>query len=78
MDTSGLGKILVGAGVLLVLVGLLFLGLGRLTGGQGWRLPGDIVYRRDNVTIYVPLATSILISVLLTVMFYIVSVVGRR
>ncbi|MFH1739764.1 MAG: DUF2905 domain-containing protein [bacterium] len=39
------------------------------------RLPGDIVYRRGNFTFYFPLVTSILISLFLTLLFW---VLGRR
>lgn len=37
------------------------------------RLPGDIVIERPNVTIYIPLATSLLLSLLLSVFFYLLS-----
>ena len=58
-----MGKILVLAGLLLVgLGGLMLLGL------PLGRLPGDIVYRRGNVTVYVPVVTSILVSGALTLL----------
>jgi hypothetical protein len=64
MDLQGLGKMLiilgavvVGGGVLLVAGGIPFLG----------RLPGDFRFQRGNVGCYVPLATSIIISLILTV-----------
>ncbi len=58
-----MGKILVLAGLLLVgLGGLMLLGL------PLGRLPGDIVYRRGNVTVYVPVITSILVSGALTLL----------
>lgn len=60
-------------GVALVVVGVLVLGLGRAHLPLG-RLPGDIVYRGKNTTFYFPLATSILLSVVLTIVLY---VVGR-
>lgn len=68
---------LVGFGIFLIIAGLFLLLLSRLTGG-GWRLPGDVVLRRDNVTIYIPIATSILVSVLLTILFYLLSLFTRR
>jgi hypothetical protein len=61
---SLIGKILVGFGVLLILVGLVFLALDRA--GILGRLPGDIHVRKQNLEFHVPLATSILISVILT------------
>jgi len=56
------------AGRLLVVAGLVIAGVGALVwlGFPLGRLPGDIVYRRGGVTVYVPLATSILLSVVLT------------
>ena len=55
-------------GKLLVVVGLATAGIGALLmlGLPLGRLPGDIVYRRGNVTIYMPLATGVLLSVVLT------------
>jgi hypothetical protein len=58
-------------GRLLVVVGLVVAGLGLLImiGLPIGRLPGDISYRRGNTTFYFPLATSILLSIILTVLF---------
>lgn len=60
-----LGRILLFVGLGLALFGGILL----LGGKIPWlgRLPGDIVYRKGNVTFYFPLVTSILLSVLLTV-----------
>jgi hypothetical protein len=62
-----LGKFLIIAGGLLVCVGALFL----LGGKIPWlgRLPGDIVVQRDNFSFYFPLATSILVSIVLSLLF---------
>ncbi len=78
MGLGAIGKILVAAGLVVVVAGLLLIAAGRLTGGQGWRLPGDILIRRDNVTIYIPIATSILLSLLLTGLLYLISLAARR
>ena len=58
-------------GKLLVLVGLGIAGLGVLMmlGVPFGRLPGDIVFRRGNFTLYFPLVTSIVLSILLTLVF---------
>ena len=55
-------------GKLLVVVGVAIAGLGVLVmlGVPLGRLPGDIVYRRGNTTVYVPIATCLLLSVALT------------
>ena len=62
-----IGKTLIVLGGILVLVGV-FLSLG---GKLPWlgRLPGDIVIQRDNFTVYVPVVTSIVISVVLSLLF---------
>ena len=58
-------------GKLLVIAGLIIAGIGLLVmaGLPLGRLPGDITLRRGNATFYFPLATSILLSVLLTLLF---------
>jgi hypothetical protein len=58
--------------LLLLIGGGLLLLLGR-TGIPLGRLPGDISYRGKNFSVYVPLGTSILLSVLLSVVFYLLS-----
>jgi len=62
------GKILLVAGLILAGIGLLLMLAGRI----GWigRLPGDIIIKRENITFYFPLVTCILISVVLTVLFW--------
>ena len=70
---TDVGKLLVGLGLVLVVVGGLVMLLGRTHFPLG-RLPGDIVYRGKHTTVYFPLATSVVLSVVLTVVMY---VVGR-
>jgi hypothetical protein len=59
-----LGSVLLVAGLVLILAGRTHLPLGRL--------PGDIIYRGKNTTFYFPLATSIVVSVVLSVILYLV------
>ena len=68
-----LGKLLLFFGVILVVAGLVLMVFGRMNIPLG-RLPGDIVYRGKNTTFYFPLATSILLSVVLSLVLY---VIGR-
>ena len=68
-----LGKLLVLLGGIVVIVGLALILVGRTNLPIG-RLPGDIIYRGKNTTFYFPLATSIVVSVVLSVLLY---VVGR-
>ena len=61
-----LGKWLVAMGLVLVLVGSVIWGLGGL--GRFGRLPGDIYIGRGNFTFYFPLATCILLSVIISLL----------
>jgi hypothetical protein len=73
VSVSDVGKILVAFGLLIALTGVVLVLVGRVP----WigRLPGDIHIQRGNFTFYFPLATSLLLSVVLTLVLYIV---GRR
>ncbi len=64
---GALGKLLILFGVLIVVVGLLLL-VGEKIPWVG-RLPGDIIIKRERFTFYFPIATSILISIILTLLF---------
>jgi hypothetical protein len=66
---AGIGRMLIVAGVVLVALGLLLTLGGKLNLPLG-RLPGDIVYRGKNSVFYFPLATSILISLVLSLILY--------
>ena len=71
-----LGKLIIVLGVVLVGVGLLLWALGRSHIPVG-HLPGDIIYRRRNFTFYFPLTTSILLSIVLTLVFFFLSRIHR-
>jgi len=68
---ADLGRILILLGLVVVVVGVFFLLIGRTNLPLG-RLPGDILYRGKNTTFYFPLATSILLSVILSVAIYVI------
>ena len=81
-DTSGsrwgklvamndIAKLLIFFGVTLIILGAVFM----LAGKIPWlgRLPGDIYIQRRNVTFYFPLTTSIVLSVVLSLLFYLLS-----
>ena len=70
---SDLGKLLMVFGAVLLAIGLLLTFAGRMNLPLG-RLPGDIIYRGKNTVFYFPLATSLLVSIVLSLIFY---VVGR-
>ena len=70
-----MGKSLVLIGAIFLLLGVVLIVMGKWVdsgGNLGWlgRLPGDIIIKRDNVTWYFPIATSILISVVGSLLLY--------
>jgi len=69
----GLGKVLLIVGLIMAAIGLFMMFAGKIP----WigRLPGDIVHKSENVTFYFPLGTSILISIVLTLIFWFI---GRK
>jgi hypothetical protein len=71
MSLAELGKALIGFGLVIAVVG----GLLILAGRVPWlgRLPGDITIERDHWTFYFPLATSLVVSVLLTLIFWVIN-----
>ncbi len=64
---QGIGKLLIIAGIVLALIG----GLIMLSG----RLPGDIIIQKKNFTFYFPLATSVLLSIVISLIIWFI---GRR
>jgi hypothetical protein len=82
-EWTSLGKILIGVGCGIVALGVLLVALDRIPGfgnSLSWlgKLPGDISIKRENVSFYFPVATSILLSVLLSLLFYILGWLFRR
>lgn len=71
-----IGKFLFFAGILLALAGALIYGGGRFL--KFGRLPGDFVYQRDGFSFYFPLATSIVLSIALTLMWSLALWIARR
>lgn len=65
MGLENIGKLLIGGAILLLVLGGVFLLLGRL--GLD-RLPGDLVFRRGNATVYFPIGLMILLSILGTIL----------
>lgn len=59
-----MGRFLVLTGVLILVIGLVMMAVERFTGGRG--LPGDIVIRRGGLTVFFPVVTMILLSLILT------------
>lgn len=66
-DLSQLGRLLLWGAALLFVSGALLLLLGRFV--PGGRLPGDLTITRGPVSCFIPLATSLLLSIVLTILF---------
>lgn len=82
-DWTSFGRVLIIIGLGIVLVGILFSLADRfpgIGGSLGWlgKLPGDIAVKRDNFSFYFPIATSLVLSVVLSLLFYALSWLFRR
>lgn len=74
MDIQSLGKLIVVVGIFLVVFGSLILLFPKIP--FIGRLPGDIVIKRDNFTFFFPLASSIVISLIITIILNLI--LGKR
>ena len=66
MELQNLGKIIILAGVFLVIFGLLLTFSNKIP--FIGKLPGDFAFKRENFSLYFPLATSIILSIILTLL----------
>lgn len=64
-----IGKMLMVAGIVLLVVGALWTWIGKL--------PGDFSFKKGNVTVHFPLMTSIIVSIILTLLFFLISKLNR-
>ncbi|MFC7393211.1 DUF2905 domain-containing protein [Scopulibacillus cellulosilyticus] len=62
---TGFGKLMMTIGIVLFLVGFIWQFIGKL--------PGDIVFKKGNTTFYFPIITCLLISIVLSLIFYIIN-----
>ncbi len=80
---NGIGRLLIIAGLTLAIVGVLLTLVEKwpsLGAAFGWvgKLPGDLSITRERFSLYVPIATSLVLSILLSVVLYILSWLFRR
>ncbi len=73
---ESIGKTLIFIGLVIAFMGLVILFFEKLPFGPG-KLPGDIYIKKDNFVFYFPLATSILLSVLLSAIFILISKLSK-
>jgi uncharacterized membrane protein len=71
-----IGRVIIAAGIILIVVGILLTAWDRIP--LFGKLPGDFHFRRGNFNFYFPLATSILLSVVLTLILWLIRNFGRR
>lgn len=82
-EWTPVGKALIGIGVGLAVLGVVLLvadripGFGHLFSWMG-KLPGDLSYKREHFSFYFPIATSLVLSVLLSLLFYVLGWFFRR
>jgi len=67
---ADMGKSIIFIGIMIIIIGIILLYSDRLPFNLG-KLPGDISYKKDNFSFYFPITTSILISIVLSLLFYI-------
>ncbi|MCG6536479.1 MAG: DUF2905 domain-containing protein [Syntrophales bacterium LBB04] len=72
-NLADFGKILIVIGLLIAALGFIFLLGGKAPFGWLGRLPGDFSFKGRNFTFYFPLATSILVSIVLTLLLWLIS-----
>ena len=70
------GRVLILLGGVLLVVGIVVVLFGR-SGVPIGKLPGDIVYRGKNTTVYFPIVTSIVLSVVVSIVLYVIGRLGR-
>ncbi|MBA3723767.1 MAG: DUF2905 domain-containing protein [Candidatus Levybacteria bacterium] len=65
---ESIGKMLILMGIIIIIVGIIFVALPKLPSLP--KLPGDILIKNDNFTFYFPWVTSLVISAVLSLLFY--------
>jgi len=73
---TGLGKLLIAGGAVMIAVGLIVVFAGKTNLPLG-RLPGDIAYRGKNTSFYFPIMTCIIISVVLSLVMWLIGKFGH-
>ncbi|WP_373029129.1 DUF2905 domain-containing protein [Sulfurovum sp.] len=69
MNMTEIGKSIIFIGIVIIIIGVMLLFSDRLPFNLG-KLPGDISYKKENFSFYFPITTSIIISIVLSLLFY--------
>lgn len=83
MAGNGIGRWLIVVGLAFAVMGVLLVlaekwpGFGSLFGWIG-KLPGDLSFKREQFSVYIPIATSLVLSILVSVVLYVLSWLFRR
>lgn len=73
-----IGRFLIVAGIVLLLLGLVVTAAGKFSFWGLGRLPGDISYKGRNVQFYFPIVTCLILSGLVTLMMWLISFISRK
>lgn len=76
-EASYIGRVLIFLGLTVAVFGAIVLLLSRLGAGRGWPLPGDIVIRKGPVTIFFPIVTMVVVSIIMTLLLRVVFTARR-
>ncbi|HSF69652.1 MAG TPA: DUF2905 domain-containing protein [Nitrospira sp.] len=82
-EWATLGKVMIGIGLGIAGLGVFLIAADRMPGlgnALSWlgKLPGDLSFKRDNISFYFPITTSIVLSIILSLLFYILGWFFRR
>ena len=72
MHMAEMGKSIIFIGIVIIIIGVILLFNDKLPFNLG-KLPGDITYKKENFSFYFPITTSIIVSIVLSLLFYIFS-----
>ncbi len=77
-EFQNMGKLLIVAGAIIIALGIILVLSGRTTVPWFGRLPGDILVKGKNYTFFFPVTSGILVSILLSLLFYLASLFFRK
>jgi hypothetical protein len=70
-DVAYLGRVIIFIGLAVVMFGIIILLMSKVGEGKWWPLPGDIVIQRGPVTVFFPIMTMIILSIIMTLLLWV-------